>query len=344
MHRHGCGWVNCYSLAIRSSLSVSLVKACTLVCGCAHLFREIRFILEASAIRDTGLGRTELENFVMKKVTFLVIVVSLLLVIGETYAGKPGGKPPKDDGGGKGGFGELGNGCVTFIPGPDGFFGSINDDSIDSTYCNGTDGQVSIPVRLRVDTKKFNKEGRYYGFDYDECSPSESWCNEGAELARGQMGDEYVWIDDPGAPGTDILVRGDGLDMTLMKPTDITRVGMGFFIDNDHGLSFSNEYNDRGCFDGDAEPLWVRCDGDVGPLDTAGVPDGLCDLWTVSTYPLSPNGGFVEDPSVAPQTNPLTYLPSVKACLKDGIFIILDESVKADFTLEVCVLGTGACQ
>jgi hypothetical protein len=35
----------------------------------------------------------------VKKMTFLVIVAGLLLVMGQLHAGKPGGKPPKDDGG-----------------------------------------------------------------------------------------------------------------------------------------------------------------------------------------------------------------------------------------------------
>ena len=35
----------------------------------------------------------------MKKMTFLVNVVGLLLVMGQVHAGKPGGKPPKDGGG-----------------------------------------------------------------------------------------------------------------------------------------------------------------------------------------------------------------------------------------------------
>lgn len=279
----------------------------------------------------------------MKKVTLLVIFVGLLLALGQVHAGKGGGKPPKDGGGDKGGFGELGNGCVTFIPGPGGSFpspgeGSIHDDSA-SSYCNGTDGQISIPVRLRVDTKKFNKEGRYYGFVYENCE-GEPWCAGGAELARGQMGNEFVWIDE------DLVLLEGGLDMTLMPditgdstdldyPLNVTRVGMGFFIDNDHQLSFSNEYNDRGCFDEDsiAEPLWVRCDADVGG-GPDGRSDGLCDRWTVSTFPLSPdrndsNDGFVEDGT------------SVNACLKNGIFVMEELNVQADFTIEVCVMGTG---
>jgi hypothetical protein len=44
-------------------------------------------------------GRAVLEDAVVKKMTFLVIVAGLLLVMGQVHAGKPGGKPPKDDGG-----------------------------------------------------------------------------------------------------------------------------------------------------------------------------------------------------------------------------------------------------
>jgi hypothetical protein len=287
----------------------------------------------------------------MKKMTISVVALGLLLALAQVHAGKPGGKPPKDDGGDKGGFGELGNGCVTFVQGPDGSFptpgtGRIHDDSelsLSRRYCNGTDGQVSIPVRLRVDTKKFNKENRYYSFEYDDCNAAD-WCDGGAKLAHGQMGNEYVWAEDPDDSNNEILVLWEGgLDMTLM-PADpdypafgsnlnVTRVGMGFFIDNDHQLSFSNEYNDRGCFgeSSDAEPLWVRCDADVGG-GVEGGADGLCDRWTVSTFPLSPDGGFAEG-------------PPVNACLKNGIFVMEDPNVRADFTIEVCVMGTGEdCQ
>jgi hypothetical protein len=283
----------------------------------------------------------------MKKVTISIVALGLLLALVQVHAGKPGGKPPKDGGDDKGGFGELGNGCVTFVEGPDGSLPAprIHDDSLSRRYCNGTDGQVSIPVRLRVDTKKFNKENRYYGFEYENCDAD--WCDGGAKLARGQMGNEFVWAEDPGDPNNEVLVLWEGgLDMTLMPadPNDpafdsnsnVTRVGMGFFIDNNHGLSFSNEYNDRGCFGdiSDAEPLWVRCDADVGGGVEGGVevPDGLCDRWTVSTFPLSPNGGFAAG-------------PPVKACLKNGIFVMEDPSVTADFTIKICVMGTGEdCQ
>lgn len=282
----------------------------------------------------------------MKKVTISVVALGLLLALAQVHAGKPGGKPPKDDGGDKGGFGELGNGCVTFVGGPDeNFQTGIHDDfesSLSRRYCNGTDGQVSIPVRLRVDTKKFNKENRYYGFEYDLCNGAD-WCDGGAKLARGQMGNEFVWAEDPAGSGNEVLVPWEGgLDMTLMpapvfgSDLNVTRVGMGFSIDNGHGLSFSNEYNDRGCFGdiSDAEPLWVRCDADVGGGVEGGVevPDGLCDRWTVSTFPLSPYGGFAGE-------------TPVKACLKNGIFVMEDPNVSADFTIEVCVMGTGEdCQ
>jgi hypothetical protein len=286
----------------------------------------------------------------MKKVTISVVALGLLLALAQVHAGKPGGNPPKD----KGGFGELGNGCVTFVDGPDGSFptpgtGRIHDDdselSLSRRYCNGTDGQVSIPVRLRVDTKKFNKENRYYGFEYDDCNAAD-WCDGSAKLARGQMGNEFVWVEYPEDSGDEQLVLLEGgLDMTLMPAPEfgsnlnVTRVGMGFFIDNNHGLSFSNEYNDRGCFGdiSDAEPLWVRCDADVGG-GVDGGPDGLCDRWTVSTFPLSPDPDDSNDGFVA------GGLP-VNACLKNGIFVMEEPSVRADFTIEVCVMGTGEdCQ
>jgi len=49
------------------------------------------------AVRDATSGRAILEDTVVKKMTF-IIVAGLLLVMGQVHAGKPGGKPPKDDG------------------------------------------------------------------------------------------------------------------------------------------------------------------------------------------------------------------------------------------------------
>jgi hypothetical protein len=322
------------SLFAMPEASVFISKAYFLLrlCGSAQTAIITMYILDS--LETFQKWQKDWEVMVMKNEKIIAIVVGLLLVMGQVHAGKPGGKPPKEGGGGKGGFGELGNGCVTFIPGPNtNSFDNIHDDGVNPTYCNGTDGQVSIPVRLRVDTKKFNKEGRYYGFAYEKCGIGESWCNGGAELARGQMGNEFVL--DINLDGEEVLVSNGGLDMTLMTPQHVTRVGIGFFIDNDHGLNFSSEYdefgelNDRACFEdpdlgpSNAEPLWVRCEADVDS-------DELCDLWTVSTFELLPGGGF--------------GFGKAQACLKNGLFSMLDPNVDADFTISICVMGTGACQ
>jgi hypothetical protein len=67
--------------------------------------------------------------------------------------------------------------------------------------------------------------------------------------------------------------------------------------------------------------VWVKCEDDFGGIDGPGVPDGQCDLWTVSTSDLSGGGGA-----------------AARACLVDDSGVLVD-NVKADFTIDVCVIG-----
>ena len=250
----------------------------------------------------------------MKKNTLLIILVSLLLVFGQVHAKKGGQGNGGNGGGDKGGFGELGDGCLTFLNYAGA--GRIYDDERGS-YCNGTAGQISVPVRLRFDTKKFNGDDRVFTIQASCSSATDNVCSlVGTNGKTLQMSNE----DFPGSPYS-------GLDWTLMDAGGITRVEMGIKIDRTHFLYFNEK---DVCFDPDnpnddvhGGPLWVRCDGDAND-------DTLCDQWTVSTDGSFPTGAgpFAAD--------------SAKACLKSGAFgNFLDKDVIADFTWNVCVMGLG---
>ena len=266
----------------------------------------------------------------MRKLTVLVVVV-LLVAMGQALAGKPGGKPPGGNGGSdKGGFGELGDGCLTFYNPPNNpVQGTIHDDSADSgkhIYCNGTDGQVSVPVRLRFDTKKFNADDRYFSI-WGSCSENteKELCISGVKGRFLQMGNE--------AESLTGLIIGGGLDWTLMKKGAVTRVGMGVSIDNKHHLSFNKD----GACDDDSVPghpptgpVYVRCDGNIN--DTGPNSDELCDQWTVSTDPSAV--GLVPSNTAPYET--------ATACFKTGVYgDFLDHEVIANFTWKVCVMGLG---
>ena len=246
---------------------------------------------------------------VMKKVIFLLFILALLMAVGEVQAKKGGPGNGGNGGGDKGGFGSLGDGCVTFLNSQ--LPGTFSGDG-SGIYCNGTDGQISVPVRLRLDTKKFNENDRFY-WVWGNCSygSTEEICVVGAEMKNLQMGAE--------AEGNGSTI-GDGLDWTLMSPTDTTRVEMGIKIDRTHFLYF-----DQGVLCNDptslAGPVWVRCDADKNE-------DSLCDRWTVSTDPAFPVDGVYGG-------------DAAHACLKTGAFgDFLDYNVIADFTMKVCVIGT----
>lgn len=244
----------------------------------------------------------------MKKLIPTMIVMSLLLALGQVYAEPPGNKPPGGSGGsGKGGFGELGDGCVTFLSpgGP----GTVHDDGF-GTYCNGSDGQVSVPVHLRLDTKKFNPGDRYFSIEGD-CSAdpptsTQALCDSGVD---GLMLNVTV-VDELGT--TDL----NWTEMTTGEESANAR--MGIKIDNSHFLYFDS----LACSGSDLSPprpIHVRCDDDNNG-------DTFCDLWTISTYPDFRDTGFDDSAS--------------HACFKSGANgIFYSEEVKADFTMEVCVMG-----
>jgi hypothetical protein len=262
-----------------------------------------------------------MKMIAMKKVV-PVILMGLLLAAGQAQAAK-GGKGGGGGGGGdKGGFGELGSGCLTFISGND--YGRISDDGDGyGTYCNGTGGQVSVPVRLRFDTKKLNSDKREFRIWGDCADPSSYLCGTTGTGVKGlylQMGKE--------ADLTTGVSGDDGLDWTSMSEGDTTRVEMGIKIDRNHFLYFNKNGvcwdPDNGTKSGFTDPVWVHCDGDHQG-------DGKCDQWTVST-----ELGF----ATGDRPGDIFTENAANACLKSGAFgDFIDYSVIADFTWKVCVMG-----
>ena len=253
----------------------------------------------------------------MKRLISMIFITGLLLALGQAYAKPPGGSGGSG-GSGKGGFGELGDGCVTFLsPEGEGFIHDDYSESAKTNYCNGSDGQVSVPVRLRLDTKKFNPDDRYFWIDgvcnSDAGDTTQALCVEGVEGLR---------------MGLSLDTNGDDWDWTEMSVSDgLKEATMGVKIDNNHFLYFDPRI--EGLCDPDgtsgpvaAGPVFVRCDGDT---EVNGSGDGKCDMWTISTDLDFPDSTFDNASS---------------ACFKSGAYgDFYNSDVTANFTIEVCVMG-----
>lgn len=262
---------------------------------------------------------------VMKKAKLILFILVLLLAMGQVHAKKGGPGNGGSGGSGKGGFGPLGDGCLTFLNGPgDGRF----EHDGRGPYCNGSGGQVSVPVRLRFDTKKLNADDRSYNVN-GSCSQ-----NTGEALCTG--GDNGLILGMGPETYDDGISFNDDFDWTLMGEGDITRVQLGIKFDNRHFLYFNK---DGTCVDPNntagpvsAGPVHVRCDGDENG-------DQLCDHWTVST-----DGSFPEFrglPEEFPGDDKFAT-DAANACFKTGAYGgFLDHDVIADFTMKVCVMGDG---
>ncbi len=263
---------------------------------------------------------------VMKKAKLILFILVLLLAMGQVQAKKGGPGNGGNGGGGKGGFGPLGDGCLTFLNAPGN--GRFEHDG-GGAYCNGSGGQVSVPVRLRFDTKKLNADNRSYNVN-GSCSSNtrQALCTGGDNGLTLQMGPET---------DADGISINDDFDWTLMlTANNPTRVQMGIKFDNRHFLYFNK---DGTCVDPDnpggsvsAGPVYVRCDGDENG-------DGLCDHWTVST-----DGSFPEFrglPAEFPEDDEFAT-DAANACFKIGAYgDFWDHDVIADFTMKICVMGVG---
>jgi hypothetical protein len=239
----------------------------------------------------------------MKKLISTMIVMGLLLAVGQVFA-KGGGS----GGSGKGGFGELGDGCVKFVS-PAG--ANVSDDG-DGRYCNGSDGQVSVPVHLRFDTKKFNKGHRWFWVE-GTCTDSDFSLDAEASAQCELLSYGYDGLM------TNVTVvdeYGEDLNWTDMGQGDVLDARMGIKIDNSHFLFFGP----LNCPERDPDPVYVRCEADTEPKD------GLCDRWTISTDPLFPTTGG-------------TFTDASSACFKSGAYGTFYSEVGMNFTMEVCVIG-----
>jgi hypothetical protein len=215
-----------------------------------------------------------------------------------------------------GGFGELGNGCVAFDS--PATLGTFHEDG-GGAYCNGTDGQVSVPRRLRLDTTKFNGNDRKYFLDAEDCEANSTVCKGTVEVEVLQSQLRHRLID-----GELVATGEEELDFQGMTIGEIARVSVDLAIGKDTRVLFGNDSGDRmRCpAPSQAAPVWVSCDDDFNN-------DGFCDLWTVSTENL---GG----PDALPDEG------NAQACLKQSVKrsqVLLDGEITADFTMGVCVLG-----
>jgi hypothetical protein len=237
----------------------------------------------------------------------------------DTDCGPPdGGDSGQNTGGGKGGFGELGNACLNLPEmDPSADSGTIANDGV-SVYCHGEDGQISVPKRFRIDTKKFNGNDSSYWVNAD-CG--HVWCGGDQELKIFQS---QLWYNQDGTLYNPDNVPGDfngkELNFQEMGVGDVERASMSVAaVDKDYRLVFGkNSGGSVRCqSDTNTGPIWVRCETDSNQ-------DGLCDRWTVSTQDLS--GSASSD--------------DARACLKErDVEVAWD--VVADFEMDVCVLGGG---
>lgn len=224
-------------------------------------------------------------------------------------------------GGGQGGFGELGNACLNLPEmGPSADNGTIANDGV-SVYCHGQDGQISVPKRFRIDTKKFNGNDSSYWVDAD-CG--HTWCGGDQELKIFQS---QLWYNHDGTLYNPDNVPGDfnGIELNFqeMVAGDIERASMSVAaVDKDYRLVFGK--NSGGSFrcqsDANTGPIWVKCELDSNQ-------DELCDRWTISTSDLS--GSSSSD--------------DARACLKERD-VEVAWGVVADFEMDVCVLGAGLAE
>lgn len=240
-------------------------------------------------------------------------------------------------------MGELGNACAEFLPvpnaDPDEKWGTIYDDGF-GEYCNGTDGQVSIPTRFRMDSKKWNKEGRKYFVDAvclePESEQQPTLCDGAAEISAIQSQIKYNCVEVCSGTPLQCECRWDlaGADVELhfqeMTPNEVARVSMSVLVGKQRHLHFGDDqdFSRAKCPPGEndvvyGEPVWVRCDSNTNPED-----DELCDRWTVSTFKLQPGSPGID------------FELSAHACLIEGVSGVPTwENVQADFILDVCVLG-----
>lgn len=244
---------------------------------------------------------------------FLTAIALAALIPTAAFAhhckGPHAGDPSCDSGGGgdTGGFGELGNGCVAFEN--PATLGTFHDDG-GGAYCNGTDGQVSVPKRLRLDTKKFNRNNRKYLLDAI-CEANSSVCDGTVEVGVLQSQLRHRWVD-----GQLVATGEEELDFQGMAIGEIARVSVDLAIGKHARVLWGNDSGDRmRCPPpSEAAPLWVQC------LDDQNA-DGFCDLWTMTTANL--DGSAESD---------------ARACLKESS-VLLDGEITADFTMGICVLG-----
>lgn len=228
------------------------------------------------------------------------------------HAGDPGCDSDGGGGADAGGFGPLGTGCTVFEN--PATLGTFHDDG-GGAYCHGTDGQVSVPKRFRLDTKKFNGNDRKYYLTADACDADSPVCDGTVEVGLLQSQLRHRWLD-----GELVATGEEELDFQNMATGEIARVSVDLALGKSTRVLFGNDSGARmRCrAPSQAAPVWVECLGDSNL-------DGFCDLWVMTTHNLE---GSAE--------------PDAQACLKEWVKqseVLLDGEITADFTMDICVLG-----
>jgi hypothetical protein len=242
-----------------------------------------------------GVGEMTIpERSRCRQVVAFLFSISLILALGSATLAQGQGNNNK------GGFGDEGAGCASFR---DSFDDSVRSDG-GGVYCNGTDGQVSVPKRFRIDLKKFNSNKRTIIVE-PYCAGADGTLSLCLKSFQGEIVlqslKEYVGGQEQDG---DLDFQSIGLDET--RHAGLT-IAFQFNRKNSFALSYGNDTSSdfsRCPTFSASEPVSVTC--------TAVNPDsGNCAAWFVE-------GG--------------------KACLKDALSgDILDDDVTARFGIELFV-------
>jgi hypothetical protein len=244
-----------------------------------------------------------IDTMLLREKHIVIFLAAAILLAPSLSLAAKGGK-------GKGGGNsseDVGTGCLFYSDAPgDGITSDLG-----AVYCHGTDGQVTVPKRLRHDLKKFNENSRTIVVD--------PVCWGGESVASGA----YCF----GSPANAIIVQSHGggdadgiqlvseLNFPAMALNQVKRVALDFDLGKQLHIYFGNATFDTGptatCSGTQAAPAWVTCD----------VHDGTsCTAWTISSF------------GPAPEDDALACLIRYK-----GGTQVEDSAVQADFTIVLSV-------
>jgi hypothetical protein len=232
-------------------------------------------------------------------------IISLMVLVAPTLveAAKGGG------GKGKGGLDAGETACSTFNDDSSTF--EIVSDNY-TTYCHGTDGQISIPSRYRHDLKKFNSNDRKILVD-PICHGNDP---DNPYLCLTEPANGYIWQSIRGGDANGEYT-GFEFNFQEMLGGEVATMSLGIQIGKQQHIYFGEQgFGSNGVditFGTNSSPVWVKC------VSQTNAP---CTAWIISTADLRPG----PDPS-----------PAARACMFDykGGTTLVDSDVEADFEIFV---------